>query len=200
MKIGFTVWLTGLPSAGKSTIAHLIASELAKRGHDVEVLDGEEVRTNLSKGLAFSKEDRDTHIERIGYVAKLLSRNRVAVIVAAISPYREVRERIRTTIDHYVEVHVWCPVEICERRDVKGLYARARRGEIPEFTGVSAPYEEPLKPEVVCHTEKETPDQSAAKIISTLEVLTFIEKVDHSGYLPAEEQEVIKRLQDLGYL
>lgn len=200
MRKGFTIWLTGLPSAGKSTIAHLIASELAKRGHNVEVLDGEEIRKNLSKGLGFGKEDRDTHIERIGYVAKLLSRNRVAVIVAAISPYREVRDRIRATIEHYAEVHVRCPVEICERRDVKGLYARARRGEIPEFTGVSAPYEEPLKPEVVCDTEKETPDQSVTKIISTLGLLNFIEKVDHSGYQPAEEQEVKRRLQDLGYL
>lgn len=200
MRKGFTIWLTGLPSAGKSTIANLIAIELAKRDHNVEMLDGEDVRKNLSKGLGFSKEDRDTHIERIGYVAKLLSRNGVAVIVAAISPYRDVRERMRTMIEHFVEVYVNCPLEICTSRDVKGLYARARRGEIPEFTGVSAPYENPLKPEVICHTDKETPDQSAAKIISTLEVLNLIEKVDHSGYQPGEEQEVQRRLKDLGYL
>lgn len=200
MKKGFTVWLTGLPSAGKTTIAHLLAGELAGRGHNVEVLDGEEVRTNLSKGLGFSKEDRDTHIERIGYVSKLLCRNGIVVIVAAISPYREVRDRIRATIEKFVEVHVKCPVEICMGRDVKGLYARALCREIPEFTGVSAPYEEPLKPEVVCCTEKETPEQSATRIVSTLEVLKYIEMAGHSGYAPAEEEEVKKRLQDLGYL
>ncbi len=200
MKKGFTVWLTGLPSAGKSTVAQLLAREFLARGRNVEVLDGEEVRMNLSKGLGFSKEDRDIHIERIGYVAKLLSRNGVAVIVAAISPYRETRERVRKSIDSFVEVYVKCPIEVCMRRDVKGLYARALKGEIPLFTGVSAPYEEPLSPEVICSTEQDTPRQSAAKVIAALETLGLIERDERPDYTAAEEEQVRRRLEDLGYL
>lgn len=171
---GFTLWFTGLSGAGKSTISKIIASELRKRNRKVEVLDGDEVRENLSKGLGFTKEDRDTNIKRIGYVAKLLARNQVAVITAAISPYREIRDGIRAENQDFVEVFVKAPLEVCIQRDVKGLYQKALAGEIKQFTGVSDPYEEPLDPEVVVETHLETPEQSAAKIIAKLEELNYI--------------------------
>src|SRR4051812_48680998 len=141
---GFTLWFTGLSGAGKSTLADVIEREIRERGRNVEVLDGDVVRTNLSKGLGFSKEDRDTNIRRIGFVAQLLTRNGVAVITAAISPYRSVRRECREMIgENFVEVFVKCPVEVCASRDVKGLYKKAMSGEIPHFTGVSDPYEDP---------------------------------------------------------
>ena len=165
---GFTVWLTGLSGAGKSTLATRLEAELRRRGHRVELLDGDVVRTNLSKGLGFSREDRDANIRRIGFVAKLLSRNGVATIVAAISPYRAVRDEVRAEIGRFVEVYVSCPLQELVRRDVKGLYARALRGEIDNFTGVSDPYEPPPSPEVVVQTDRETVDQSLAKILAAL--------------------------------
>ncbi|MGC8834226.1 MAG: adenylyl-sulfate kinase, partial [Armatimonadota bacterium] len=140
---GFTVWFTGLSGAGKTTISQLVAEEIRRRGRNVEILDGDVVRTHLSKGLGFSKEDRDTNIRRIAFVCKLLTRNGVAVIAAAISPYRDVREEARREIGNFVEVYVRCPLEVCIQRDVKGLYQKALRGEIPNFTGISDPYEEP---------------------------------------------------------
>src|SRR5271154_6225285 len=149
MSEGFTLWFTGLSGAGKSTLANLVADELRNRGHRVEVLDGDEVRTNLSKGLGFSKEDRDTNIRRIGYVCKLLARNGVIAISAAISPYRNVRDEVRKTHDRFFEVFVECPLDTLVERDVKGLYKKALTGEIKSFTGVSDPYEEPLRPELV---------------------------------------------------
>ncbi|MBV9213634.1 MAG: adenylyl-sulfate kinase [Actinobacteria bacterium] len=167
---GATLWFTGLSGAGKSTIARIVEAELGERGLRVEVLDGDVVRTNLSKGLGFSKEDRDTNIRRIAFVADLLSRNGVVAITAAISPYREIRDEARRTMgDRFVEVFVKASVEECARRDVKGLYEKAMRGEIKEFTGVSDPYEEPVDPEVVCDTESETPEESAAKVMAFLE-------------------------------
>lgn len=166
---GFTVWFTGLSGAGKSTLAQRLESELRDRGHKVEVLDGDVVRTNLSKGLGFSKEDRDTNILRIGFVAHLLSRNGVAVITAAISPYREIRDQVRSQIGDMVEVYAKCSIEELTRRDVKGLYEKALRGELPNFTGISDPYEEPLAPEVTVETDRETVDQSLAKILACLE-------------------------------
>src|SRR5918993_5924522 len=165
---GFTVWFTGLSGAGKSTISEILERELRDRGRNVEVLDGDVVRTNLSKGLGFSREDRDTNIRRIGFVAKLLTRNDVAVVVAAISPYRAVRDEVRAEIGAFVEVFVRCPVEELIRRDVKGLYERALRGEVAQFTGVSDPYEEPLNPEVTVDTDQETIEQSTAKIMDAL--------------------------------
>jgi len=165
---GFTLWLTGLSGAGKSTLASAVADELRRGGVRVETLDGDEVRQNLSKGLGFSREDRDTNIRRIGYVAKLLTRNGVVVISAAISPYRAVRDEVRREIGAFVEVHVKASLEECMRRDTKGLYARALAGEIAQFTGVSDPYEEPLAPELVIDTEREDVAASAARVIDRL--------------------------------
>ena len=176
MSTGFTVWFTGLSGAGKTTLSARVAEAIRTRGTKVEVLDGDVVRTNLSKGLGFSREDRDTNIRRIGFVAKLLTRNDVAVVVAAISPYRAVRDEVRAEIGAFVEVFVRCPVEELIRRDVKGLYERALRGEVAQFTGVSDPYEEPLNPEVVVDTDRETVEESVGKIVAALERL---------GYLPA---------------
>jgi adenylylsulfate kinase len=166
---GFVLWLTGLSGAGKSTIAGAVAPRLAERGHRVEVLDGDEVRTNLCQGLGFSREDRDTNIARIGYVAGKLAKHGVAVVVAAISPYREARDKVRDSVDNFVEVHVAAPVSTCAERDVKGLYAKAMAGEIKNFTGVSDPYEAPLAPEITLHTERETVQESVAAVLTWLQ-------------------------------
>jgi adenylylsulfate kinase len=172
---GFVIWFTGMSGAGKSTIAEQLEPILKARGRKVEMLDGDVVRTHLSKGLGFSKEDRDTNIRRIGFVAHLLQRNGVAVVCSAISPYREIRDENRAMIGDFIEVFAKCPVEVLEERDVKGLYAKARSGEVKNLTGVSDPYEEPLKPEVVVETDKETPEQSTAKVIAKLEQLGYLE-------------------------
>ena len=167
---GFCLWFTGLSGSGKSTITTHLVKELRKRGSKLEVLDGDVVRENLSKGLGFSKEDRDTNIRRIAFVANLLSRNEVPVITAAISPYREIRDEARQMMgDRFVEAYVKASVETCEERDVKGLYAKARSGEIKEFTGVSDPYEPPEDPELVIETEQQSPEESAAQILAYLE-------------------------------
>jgi adenylylsulfate kinase len=172
---GFTLWFTGLSGAGKSTLSEALAPVLKQRGHNVEILDGDVVRTNLSKGLGFSKEDRDTNILRIGFVANLLARNGVAVITAAISPYREIRDQVRAQGKApFVEVYAKCSIEELTRRDVKGLYEKALRGEIQNFTGVSDPYEEPLNAEVVIDSEKETVEESLAKILGFLESKGYI--------------------------
>src|SRR5881628_3706622 len=165
---GFTLWLTGLSGAGKSTLAAAVATALRRHAIQVEILDGDEVRQNLSKGLGFSREDRDTNIRRIGYVAKLLTRNGVAVITAAISPYRAIRDEVREEIGAFIEVHVKASLDECIRRDTKGLYRRALAGEIPQFTGVSDPYEEPLAPELVIDTEREEITDSASRVIDRL--------------------------------
>jgi len=171
---GFVLWFTGLSGAGKSTISNLIEARLRAAGAKVELLDGDIVRTHLSKGLGFSKEDRDINIRRIGFVSELLARHGVIVIVAAISPYRAVREEVRSTIPHFVEVYVECPIEVLAERDVKGLYKKALAGEIPHFTGVSDPYEPPLHPEITVNSSLETPEQSAERIWATLERLGLI--------------------------
>jgi adenylylsulfate kinase len=177
---GFTLWFTGLSGSGKSTIAHLVGPELDRRGCIVEYLDGDTVRTHLSKGLGFSKEDRDTNIERIGWVASRLTRQGGAVIAAAISPYEETRRKARAMVEEFgafVEVHVRASVEECARRDVNGLYAKAFAGEIKGFTGVDDPYEEPTSPEILVDTEETTPDEAAATVVAKLEEL---------GLVPAE--------------
>ena len=177
---GFTLWFTGLSGAGKTTISEIVERELRERHGNIEVLDGDIVRTNLSKGLGFSREDRDTNILRIGFVANLLTRNGVGVIVSAISPYKEARDQVRREIgEGFLEVFIDCPVEVCAERDVKGLYAKAYAGEIKEFTGVSDPYEPPAAPELTVKTNEEDPSESARKVIGKLEELGYLE--------PAEE-------------
>ena len=174
---GFTLWFTGLSGSGKSTIAHVVGPALEERGHIVEYLDGDTVRSRLSKGLGFSKEDRDTNIERIGWVASRLTRHGAAVICAAISPYEETRRKARTMVEQYgpfVEVYVKASVEECARRDVNGLYAKAFAGEIKGFTGVDDPYEEPLDPEIVVDTEEQTPEESGRIVARRLEELGIV--------------------------
>jgi adenylyl-sulfate kinase len=174
MHKGFTLWFTGLSGAGKSTVSDIIYKQLKELGAKVEILDGDVVRTHLSKGLGFSKEDRDINIRRIGFVCELLSRNGVIAIGAAISPYRAIRDEIRAKVKNFVEVYVHCPMEVLIERDVKGLYKKALAGEIANFTGVSDPYEPPLNPEVVIDSSKETPEESADKIWDKLEELGYI--------------------------
>lgn len=170
---GFTIWFTGLSGAGKTTLAESLVNELEACDVRVELLDGDEVRTNLSQGLGFSKEDRNTNIRRIGYVSRLLSRNGVGVIAAAISPYREIRDEVRSAITRdggdFIEVYVQCPIDVLIKRDVKGLYKRALAGDIKEFTGVSDPYEVPLAPDIIVKTDCESIEESTNKIIATLE-------------------------------
>src|SRR5918912_1283998 len=181
---GFTLWFTGLSGSGKTTIAELVRPELERRGLLVEWLDGDEVREHLSKGLGFSKEDRDTNIDRIGWVASRLTRHGAAVIVSAISPYREARRKARAMVEqhgHFVEVFVDASVEECARRDVKGLYEKAFRGEIKEFTGVSDPYEPPGNPEVCIESEHEEPGESARRIIAFLEARNLIAAAVSAG-------------------
>lgn len=173
---GVTIWLTGLSGAGKSTITQVLEKKLSEEGYSIEVFDGDIVRTNLTKGLGFSKEDRDTNIRRIGFVASLLTRHGVIVLVSAISPYRDIRDEVRTRIGNFVEVFVNAPLNVCEGRDVKGLYKRARSGEIKSFTGIDDPYEEPLNPEIECRTDLETLEESVDKILHKLEEMGYLAK------------------------
>ena len=200
---GFALWFTGLSGSGKTTLARRVERILRDRGLKVEVLDGDIVRTNLSKGLGFSKEDRDTNIKRIGFVCKLLSRNGVVAIGSAISPYREIRDFVRRDIGRFVEVYCRCPLDILIKRDVKGLYKKALEGEIDNFTGVSDPYEEPLNPEVIADTDNETSEESVAKIIAKLEGLGYIPQApeeEEKVYSEEEEKMLEDRLRALGYL
>ncbi len=170
MKDGFVLWMTGLPGSGKTTIATRLAEELRKKGRNVEIMDGDEVRKNISPELGFSKEDREAHVKRVAYISKLLARNGVAVVVGLISPYRETRDYARNLIgDGFSEVYVKCPLEVCKSRDPKGLYKKALAGEISDFTGVQDPYEPPLNPELIVESDKEELEESVAKIISFLE-------------------------------
>jgi adenylyl-sulfate kinase len=178
---GVTVWLTGVPGAGKTTIARRLQRALRDRDVKVEVLDGDVIRTNLSKGLGYGKEDRDTNIRRIGFVCNLLARNGVVAIAAAVSPYRAARDEVRAESAGFVEVYLKCPLEVLQQRDPKGLYARALRGEIAHFTGVSDPYEEPLHPEVVLETGKETEEESFAKVLAKLEDLGYLASAPRRG-------------------
>lgn len=195
--IGFTIWFTGLSGSGKSTLSEVIEQRLKTRGRNVEILDGDIVRTHLSKGLGFSKEDRDTNIKRIAFVCGLLTRNDVACISAAISPYRETRAWARNHIGNFVEVYVKCPIDVCRQRDVKGLYKLADEGKIKGFTGVDDPYEEPEHPELIVETDKETVDESVARIFAKLEELGYLETAETHE---AEEKVVTDRLAALGYL
>ncbi len=197
---GFTVWFTGLPSAGKSTLAELLAGELRERGHGVEVLDGDAVRQHLCKGLGFSKEDRDENIRRIGFVCGLMTRHGATAIAAAISPYRAIRDEVRASIGDFIEVYVKASVETCIRRDVKGLYKKALAGELKGFTGVNDPYEPPLHPELTMDTETESPQESTSRILRKLEELGYVEPLRGTGCTPEEESRIRERLVRLGYL
>lgn len=197
---GFTVWFTGLPSAGKSTLAELLAHDLRERGHGVEVLDGDVVRQKLCKGLGFSKEDRDENIRRIGFVCGLLTKHGATAIAAAISPYCAIRDEVRASIGSFVEVYVKASLETCIQRDVKGLYKKALAGEIKGFTGVDDPYEPPLKPELTIETETEKPQESVGRILRKLEELGYVDPLPETGYTPEEEERIRERLVRLGYL
>jgi len=192
---GATLWFTGLPSSGKSTIAREVYQRLLDRGLPVELLDGAEVRESLSRGLSFSKEDREEHIRRMGYVAKLLSRNGVIAICAAVSPYRGTRDEVRRNTRRFVEVYVECPVDVAEQRDSDGWYAKARRGEVAEFTGVNAPYEPPVSPEVHVRSDRESVDEAATKVLARLEEMQIIPRAADER----TQEEMKKRLAALGY-
>lgn len=200
MNNGFCIWFTGLSGAGKSTLAKLLEDSLLERGLRVEVLDGDAVRTNLSKGLGFSREDRETNLRRIAFVANLLSRNGVAVIAAAISPYQSIRDEVRGMVHNFVEVFINCPVEVCIERDPKGLYKKALSGELKHFTGIDDPFEPPLKPEVEIRTAEETPQESLNRLLLTLEILRLIPAMPGQGYSDEEAAVLQKRLKDLGYI
>jgi len=194
---GFTLWFTGLSGAGKSTLSEAIEHRLKASGQKVEVLDGDVVRTHLSKGLGFSREDRDTNIKRIAFVCGLLTRNDVICISAAISPYRETRQWARDHIGDFVEVYVKCPIEVCRQRDVKGLYKLVDEGKIKGFTGVDDPYEEPEHPELIVETDRETVEESIERIFARLEDLGYLEPEDlHED----DARLVTDRLTALGYL
>lgn len=198
---GFTLWFTGLPCSGKTTIADVVDKELQSRGLRVESLDGDEIRRHLCSDLGFSKADRDTNIRRMGFIAKLLSRNDVATLGAFVSPYNEVRDHLRSEIENFIEVYVRCPVEVCIERDVKGMYKKALAGEIQNFTGISDPYEEPVSPEIVVDTDKETIEESVIKVLQKLEELGRIPVMSQSvSYTAEDEEKIKKRLKSLGYI
>jgi adenylylsulfate kinase len=196
---GATLWFTGLPSSGKSTIAREVERTLLDRRCRVELLEGPDIRQSLSRGLGFSPEDREENVRRIGFVAKLLSRNGVIAICAAISPYRATRDEIRRNVTNFVEIFVDVPLEVAERRDTQDLYARARRGEIANFTGVNAPYEVPEAPEVHIRSHRESVEKSAAKIVRSLELMRLVPTAGEGEQLP-DEEEIRRRLAGLGYI
>lgn len=200
--MSFTLWFTGLSGAGKSTLSRHVYLELRRRALAAELLDGDLIRTNFSSELGFTRRDRDINVRRIGFVSHLLNKNGVISVVAAIAPYAEARDQNRALLGRYIEIHVDCPVEVTEGRDVKGLYARARAGDIKNFTGVSDPYEVPRHPEVVCHTDVETVTQSVRKILIWLEGHGMIPEPDVScriEYSEKDEQAWRERLARLGY-
>lgn len=200
--MSFTIWFTGLSGAGKSTLSRQVYLEIRRRNLAAELLDGDLIRTNFSSELGFSRRDRDVNVRRIGFVSHLLNKNGVVSVVAAIAPYAKARDQNRALLGRYVEVHVDCPLEVTESRDVKGLYARARRGEIKNFTGISDPYEAPAAPEVVCHTDRENVTQSVRKVLAHLERTGLIPTVDECArveYSEKDERAWRERLARLGY-
>ncbi len=200
-KSGTTLWMTGLSGAGKTTITNRLAEVLIRRGEKVEILDGDIIRTNLSKGLGFSKEDRETNLKRIGFVCRLLSRNGAIAIAAVISPYDYIRKELRSEDENFIEVYVNAPLEKCIERDVKGLYKKALAGEIKHFTGIDDPYEPPEDAEIEVHTDKESVDESVNFVFSRLEELGRIKPEKPTDAYTAEEEEFIqKRLEALGYI
>lgn len=197
---GATIWFTGIPSSGKSAIAREVERRLLERGIRAERLDGPEIRQSLSRGLGFSPADREEHVRRMGFVAKLLSRNGVIAICAAVSPYRATRAEVRRNTTNFIEVFVDCPVEVAEQRDRERLYARARIGDIADFTAVTAPYEPPERPEIHIRSDQESVEEAAAKVIATLELLGIIPRDDLGGVARSVEDEIHRRLAGLGYI
>ncbi len=200
MSEGFCIWFTGLSASGKTTLARLLEGALLERGLKVEVLDGDVIRSGLSKDLGFTREDREINLRRIAFVAKLLARNGVAVIVGAISPYRKIRHEVREEIGAFVEVFVNAPIEICMERDPKGLYKKALAGKIKSFTGVDDPFETPARPEIEVRTDEEKPEESLARILRSLEILGRIPNLPEAGYSDEESLLIERRLKDLGYI
>ena len=200
MDRALTIWFTGLSGSGKSTIGHAVGEALHNRGLRIEVLDSGRIRQQLNRTLGWSREEVETNLLRLGYECKLLNRNGVTVIVTAVSPYRDVRDRLRDEIGDFIEIHCRCPMEVLVKRGAGELFEKAQRGEIAHVAGVSAPYEEPLKPEVLLNTDQLTVEQSVNKVVATLEVLGRIEKVEGASYTPEEEEMIRRRLQELGYL
>ncbi len=192
---GVTLWFTGLPCSGKSTLANLLHSRLRAPGLKSELLDGDVVRQHLTKGLGFSKEDRDENIRRIGFVCHLLTRNGVVTIAAAISPYRSVRDEVRQLIGSFAEIYVNCPLEVCIQRDVKGMYKKALRNELPQFTGISAPYESPLAPEITLETGKETVEESVGKVLAWLKDHGYM-RVDRPGDISTLKEEAVQQKEE----
>lgn len=197
---GVTLWFTGMSGSGKSTVSEIVEVILRDAGYKVEVLDGDVVRTNLSKGLGFSKEDRDLNIKRIGFVCNLLTRNGVVAIAAAISPYREVRAYNRREIGDFIEIFCQCPLEVLIDRDVKGLYKKALAGEIENFTGVSDPYEDPENPEVTINSDSETPEESARKVLDKMIEMGYVDIERIKMSQDSDDEKIKKRLEDLGYI
>ncbi|MFZ1947939.1 MAG: adenylyl-sulfate kinase [bacterium] len=201
---GMLIWFTGVAASGKTTVGRALEKALKERGIKVENLDADEIRANLSPDLGYTPKDRDLNTKRLAYMGKLLSRNGVSAIVAAVSPLREYRDRARGMVDHFVEVYVKCSLEVCRQRDPKGLYKRADRGEINDIAGLHQPYEEPDKPEVLLETDKLSVEDAVKKILLTMEALKYIPKSDAKGggkpYTEEEEEKVKERLRGLGYI
>jgi adenylyl-sulfate kinase len=203
MEKGVLIWFTGVAASGKTTVGRALEKVMRDRGLKVENLDADEIRANLSPDLGYTPRDRDINTKRLAYMGKILARNGVSAIVAAVSPLREYRDRARGMVDQFVEVYVKCPIDVCRQRDPKGLYKRADRGEINDIAGLHQPYEEPDKPEVVLDTDKEDVDACVNKLLLTMETLGYIPKSDRKGgkiYSDAEEEKVKERLRGLGYI
>ena len=197
---GFTIWFTGLTNSGKSTLAAMLRDALVARGHSCEVLDSGRIRQALNRSLGFTREEIENNLRRIAYECKLLNRNGVVVIVAAVSPYRDLRDAIREDIGRFIEVYCRCPLEVLVNRDQTGLFEKAQRDEIAHVAGVNAPYEEPFKPEVLINTDTDTPEKGVVCILSTLEILGYLPKQTSAEYTAEEEAIIRQRLQDLGYI
>ena len=196
----FTVWFTGVSRSGKSTIASAVAEQLRNRGLTVEVLDSGRLRREINRSLGFTRHEVEANVLRLGYECRMLNRNGVIAVASAVSPYRDSRDKVREAIGRFAEVHCRCPMEVLVKRDETGLFERARRGEVHHVAGINAPYEEPLKPEILLDTDRTSVEEAVAKVMATLEVLDLLEKTEGSAYTPEEEEIIRRRLQDLGYL
>lgn len=197
---GFTLWFTGLPRSGKSTVARLVIERLRDRGLQAEFLNSAKIRRELNRSLGFSKEEITTNLRRLGYECVMLNRNGLVAVVTAVSPYRDVRETLRSEIGRFVEVYCRAPMEVLLARDKRGLFVAAQRGEIQHVAGINAPFEEPLRPEVLLNTDAESPERCCTRVIATLEILGFIERHEEAEYTVEEAEMVKRRLRDLGYL